>query len=335
MACILLSNLQCLCESLSADGHLFSPEQQTRKTTIVNYKGYLIDMDGVVYRENQLLPGSREFVEYLIRTATPFLFLTNNSAPTPEDLVIRMRHLGIAGLSPRHFYTSAMNTVDFLRETHPNCSAFVIGEAGLTAALAEAKIPNDSIKPTYVIIGEGNPSNERLTKAHELIENGARLVVTNPDNWCPVKGNQTRPGAGALAAYLEASTGQRAYFLGKPNPYMFYRARRRLQGGTREIMMIGDTMETDIRGAIEIGMQACLVLTGSTRLEDIGNYVYQPTCVVSGVDELLSEIQCASEPASSRTVPFPAKELPVRERSKHQTDKAEFFKPRPRPAMTK
>jgi NagD protein len=319
-------------------GHIvtvFPGAQQTRKTIIVNYKGYLIDMDGVIYRENYLLPGAKEFVEHLIQSATPFLFLTNNSAPTPEDLVIRLRHLGISGLSPRHFYTSAMNTVDFLREMHPNCSAFVIGEAGLTAALAEAKIPNDSIKPTYVIVGEGNPSNERMTKAHELIEKGARLVATNPDNWCPVKGNQTRPGAGALAAYLEASTGQRAYFLGKPNPYMFYRARRRLQGGTREIMMIGDTMETDIRGAIEIGMQACLVLTGSTQMDDIANYVYQPTCIMTGVDELLAEIKAEGKADTSRSPSFMPRELPMRERSKHQTDSTEFFKPRPRPAMTK
>ncbi len=211
--------------------------------------------------------------------------------PTPEDLVIKLKHLGIAGLNARHFYTSAMNTADFLEETHPGCTAFVLGEAGLSTALLEAKIPNDSLHPNYVIVGEGNPSNERIAKAHELVEKGARLIATNPDNWCPVKGTKPRPGAGALAAYLEASTGQRAYYLGKPNPYMFFRARRRLHGGTREVMMVGDTMETDIRGAIEIGLQACLVLTGSTKLADLANYVYQPTCVMSGVDELLRELR--------------------------------------------
>src|SRR3989442_1299029 len=90
--------------------------------------GYLIYMEGVIYRENQLIPGAVDFVQTLLATGTPFLFLTNNSAPTPEDLSVRMKHLGIHGLSARHFYTSALNTADFLSETDPDCTVLVIGE---------------------------------------------------------------------------------------------------------------------------------------------------------------------------------------------------------------
>ena len=190
--------------------------------------GYLIDMDGVLYRENQLLPGVVEFVEALIASGSPFIFLTNNSAPTPEDLSVRLGHLGIPGLSPRHFYTSALNTADFISETHPACTVFVIGEGGLLTALHERKIANDGIAPSYVVVGEGAASLEKLAKAHTCIERGARLLATNPDNWCPVSQDDTRPGAGATAAFLEASTGRRAYYLGKPNGYMFHRARRKL-----------------------------------------------------------------------------------------------------------
>src|SRR5215217_1029852 len=123
--------------------------------------GYLIDMDGVIYRENQLIPGAADFVSALCATGTPFLFLTNNSAPTPEDLAVRLKHLGIDGLSPRNFYTSALNTADFLSETHPNCTAFVIGEGGLLTALHERKIANDAINPSYVIVGEGAVSSDK------------------------------------------------------------------------------------------------------------------------------------------------------------------------------
>lgn len=294
--------------------------------------GYLLDMDGVIYRESQLLPGAAELVSHFLTTATPFLFLTNNSAPTPDDLAVKLRHLGIGGLTARHFYTSAMNTADFLSETHPCSTAFVLGEIGLSAALQDAKIPNDSMHPSYVVVGEGNPSSDKIAKAHELIEKGARLVCTNPDYWCPVGRTATRPGAGALAAYLEASTGRRAYYLGKPNPYMFFRARRLLARHTHEVMMVGDTMETDIRGAIEVGMQACLVLSGSTRLEDLGDYVYQPTCVKSGVDELLAELTGQS----TDRLDSPAfTEVPrldghgVRHHEEHPT------RARPRPAMTR
>lgn len=289
-------------------------------------------MDGVIYRQTELLPGAREFVAYLIESGTPFVFLTNNSAPTAEDLALKLKHLGIGGLAPRHFYTSAMNTAEFLAETHPNCTAFVLGEAGLHSALQTMKIPNDSISPTYVVVGEGAPSAERITKAHELIEKGARLVATNPDNWCPVGGAQSRPGAGALAAYLEVSTGQRAYFLGKPNPYMFLRARRRFYRDVREVMMVGDTMETDVRGAIEIGMQACLVLSGATSIEDIPNYVYQPTCVYENLAGLLHELRDgASERIPKSWEHAVRSDHPAGER--HAEYRGHFS--RPRPAMTK
>ena len=234
-------------------------------------------MDGVVYRENHLIPGAAEFVAALLAAGIPFLFLTNNSAPTPEDLAVRLKHLGIPGISPRNFYTSAINAADFLSEAHPGCTAFVIGEGGLLTALHQRQIASDSLQPDYVVVGEGAVSMERLTKAHEFIERGARLLATNPDNWCPVGPHKTRPGTGATAAFLEASTGQRAYYLGKPNGYMFQRARRKLtelaRGPLEQVVMIGDTMETDIRGAAEAGIYSFLVLTGSTTLEAVRDYV--------------------------------------------------------------
>ncbi|MBX3744278.1 MAG: HAD-IIA family hydrolase [Verrucomicrobiae bacterium] len=302
--------------------------------------GYLIDMDGVIYRENQLIDGAEEFVRVLLATGTPFLFLTNNSAPTGEDLTVRLRHLGIHGLTPKHFYTSAMNTADFLSETHPNCTAFVVGEGGLTAALHERRIANDAIHPNYVVVGEGAPTSEKLTKAHELIEKGARLVATNPDNWCPVARQKTRPGAGALGAFLEASTGRRAYYLGKPNGYMFHQARRRLREGAlnkvEEVVMIGDTMETDIRGAVEAGLLGYLVLTGSTQLEDVGDYVYQPSRILQSVAELIEEVR-TGQPAAGSDSPYfsHSKNGGHKQGNRHQTDILALHKPRPRPAMTK
>ncbi len=302
--------------------------------------GYLIDMDGVIYRENNLIPGALDFVNALLATGTPFLFLTNNSAPTPEDLAVRLKHLGVGGLSPRHFYTSAMNTADFLSETHPNCTAFVIGEGGLLAALHQRQIANDSIRPDYVVVGEGAATTEKLTKAHECIERGARLMATNPDNWCPVGHERTRPGAGATAAYLESSTGRRAYYLGKPNGYMFHRARKKLadasMGVPEEVIMIGDTMETDIRGAVESGMLSYLVLSGSTSLELVGDYVYQPTRILQSVEELVAEV-LSGVPSDCRT-PWPGGRegfASGKAGSRHQTDILALHKPRPRPAMTK
>jgi len=300
--------------------------------------GYLIDMDGVIYRENHLIPGAAEFVEALITEGSPFLFLTNNSGPTPQDLAVRLKHLGIGGLSPRHFYTSALNTADFLSEMHPGCTVLAIGEGGLVAALQDRQIPNDAINPSYVVVGEGAVSLERLAKAHECVEAGARLLATNPDNWCPVSSDRTRPGAGATAAFLEASTGRRAYYLGKPNGYMFHRARRKLaefaRGELDDVVMIGDTMETDIRGAIEAGLHGYLVLTGSTQLASLGDYVYQPTRVLESIADLTAELR-TGKPSSRLDSPVFAQSAGQAKRSghRHQTDFAPFQKPRP--AMTR
>jgi NagD protein len=298
--------------------------------------GYLIDMDGVIYREDHLITGAREFVEALSMRGTPFVFLTNNSAPTPEELAVRLGHLGISGLTARHFYTSALNTAEFLSETHPACTAFAIGEGGLLAALHERKIPHDTIDPSYVVVGEGAASLEKLAKAHAYVEKGARLLATNPDNWCPISSESTRPGAGATAAFLETSTGRRAYYLGKPNGYMFHRAQRRLSdmaGGTapEQTVVIGDTMETDIRGAVEAGLQSYLVLSGSTAIESVCEYVYQPTRVLGSVADLVEEI--GSGKASSRLdspVYSHNGSPPKLPRVRHQTDVEHVQKPRPR-----
>ncbi len=269
-------------------------------------QGYLIDMDGVVYRGSKLIPGAAEFIHQLQTANIPFMFLTNNSERSPRDLVAKLGHLGIK-VSWRNFYTAAHCTADFLIRQRPRSSAFVIGEGGLLLALQEAGIAFDSIKPDYVVVGEGRLFNfELMEKAMRFMEKGSQLVATNPDTWCPTDAGP-RPGTGALAALLESATGKKAYYLGKPNPFMFLMARSRLGLHTAETIMIGDTMETDIRGAVELGLQAYLVLTGSTTKEMLVNYPYSPTQVFGSINELVEKTISKKK--------APAKSTPVRRQS--------------------
>ena len=209
----------------------------------------------------------------------------------------------------------------------------------LLTALHERKIANDAIRPSYVVVGEGSTTMEKLGKAHECIERGARLLATNPDNWCPVSSEKTRPGAGAIAAFLEASTGRRAHYLGKPHGYMFHRARRKLNelalSPPNRVVMIGDTMETDIRGAFEAGMESYLVLSGSTQIEGVGDYVYQPNRILVTVGDLIEEVKTGQVAANGTAALPPEGSHSHRSGARHKTDIFAFHKPRPRPAMTK
>lgn len=256
--------------------------------------GYLIDMDGVVYRGSEPIPGAPEFIAALQDHEVPYLFLTNNSAYTPLDVVVKLRKFGIE-TSAEHVYTSALATAEFVDKEKPGGTAFVIGEGGLLSALHDVHYAVNRDSPDYVIVGEGRVLNfEMVEQAHRLIAAGAGLLSTNSDTWCPTDSGP-RPGCGAVAALLEAATGRRAYHIGKPNPFMMRAARKRLGLRTGEVTMIGDTMDTDIRGAAELGFRSILVLTGSSSRETLREYPFSPTRVVESIAELASEAAAAPE----------------------------------------
>jgi NagD protein len=251
-------------------------------------EGYLIDMDGVIYRGSEAIPGAAAFIHYLQDTGTPYLFLTNNSSFTPLDVVVKLRKFGIE-TSIGHVYTSALATAEFVRQQRPNGTAFVIGEGGMLAALHDVDYAISREAPDYVIVGEGRVLNyELVEQAHRLLASGSQLISTNADTWCPTDSGP-RPGCGAIVALLEAASGKTAYHVGKPNPYMMRAARKRIGLRTDEVIMIGDTMGTDIRGASDLGFRSVLVLTGSSTRESWREYPYAPTRVVESIAELVSE----------------------------------------------
>jgi len=247
--------------------------------------GFLLDMDGVIYRGDEPVPGAAEFVHSLREREIPFLFLTNNSASGPRDYVVKLEKMGIQ-VEEEHFYTCGMATMEFLQQQKPHGTAFVIGEGGLVSALHQAGYGITTKQPDYVIVGEGRTLNfEMAEKAMMMILNGAHLIATNLDVSCPTAAG-SRPGCGAIVAMLEAATGRRAYSVGKPSPFMMRAARKRLGLRTAETVMVGDTMETDIRGSLELGFQAILVLTGSTTRERVATYPFQPSLVVDSIADV-------------------------------------------------
>ena len=250
-------------------------------------KGFICDMDGVIYHGNKLLPGVREFIDWLHQEKKEFLFLTNSSGYTPRELQQKLARMGLE-VSEDHFYTSALATAAFLKEQAPGCSVYAIGEAALFNALYDAGITMNDVDPDYVVVGESKSySLDTLTKATNLVLGGAKLIGTNPD----VSGNievGIAPACGALVAPIELATGKKAYFCGKPNPLMMRTGMRLLGCHSAETVMVGDRMDTDVISGLESGMSTVLVLSGVTAPEDIGHFAYRPNVIFDGVGDIVT-----------------------------------------------
>lgn len=247
--------------------------------------GYLIDMDGVIYRGSQLIPGADRFIHELRTANIPFLFLTNNSQRTRRDVATKLQRLGI-DVGEEHVFTCAMATARFLARQKPNGTASVIGEGGLLTALHSNGYAIVDKDPDYVVVGEGRTLNfEMVESALSMILNGAKLVATNLDPNCPTQ-TGTRPGCGAIVALLEAASGVKAFSVGKPSPVMLRAARKELGLTSDHTIVIGDTMETDILGGVQLSYKTILVLSGGTRRDDLLRFAYRPDKMVESIADL-------------------------------------------------
>ena len=257
---------------------------------ILDKKGFICDMDGVIYHGNKILPGVKDFVNWMIESNKKFVFLTNSPERTPHELSMKLERMGLS-VSADHFYTSAMATAEFLYSQAPGCTAYVIGEAALSKALYDREIYMNDVNPDYVVVGETRTySFEKIEKAIALVNKGAKLIGTNPDTTGPTE-QGVMPATGALVAPIEIATGKKAYFVGKPNPVMLRHGLRLLGCHSEDIAFIGDRMDTDIIAGIESNVDTVLVLSGVTAREDIGNFPYRPKYVLDGVGDILKEVK--------------------------------------------
>ena len=249
-------------------------------------KGFICDMDGVIYHGNRLLPGVTEFIDWLHKEDKKFLFLTNNSGYTPRELQQRLARMGL-DVSEDHFYTSALATAEFLKKQKPECSVYAIGEAGLFKALYDAGVTMNDVNPDYVVFGEAKSYTlDTLIKATNLVVAGAKLIGANSDISGPIE-NGIMPACRALVAPIELATGKQAYFCGKPNPLMMRTGLNILGLHSGECVMVGDRMDTDVVSGMESGMSTILVLSGVSTLDTVNTFAYRPTMILDGVGDIV------------------------------------------------
>ncbi len=252
-------------------------------------RSWLMDMDGVLLREEHPIPGAAEFLSRLRERELPFLVLTNNSIYTRRDLSARLALLGLE-VPEQRIWTSALATADFLHSQRPDGSAFVIGEAGLTTALHDVGYTLVERDPDYVVLGETRTySFERIAQAIRLVVSGARFIATNPDPTGPTPDGPL-PATGSVAALISRATGVDPYFVGKPNPLMMRSALNAIDAHSETTAMVGDRMDTDVVSGLEAGMHTVLVLTGSTQRAEVEAYPYRPSRIVDSIADLIEEL---------------------------------------------
>jgi NagD protein len=250
---------------------------------------WLMDMDGVLVREEHLIPGAESFIARLGELGRRFLVLTNNSIYTRRDLAARLRLSGLE-VPEEAIWTSALATARFLEDQRPGGTAYVIGEAGLTTALYQGGYTLTDRDPDYVVLGETRTySFERITQAIRLIERGARFIATNPDPTGPSPDGPL-PATGSVAALISRATDVAPYYVGKPNPLMMRSALNAIEAHSETAAMVGDRMDTDIVAGLEAGMEAILVLTGISTREAAERFPYRPSRIVDSIADLADEL---------------------------------------------
>jgi glycerol 3-phosphatase-2 len=249
------------------------------------YDAFLFDLDGVIYRGDEVVPGAPEVIARLREMGKGIAFVTNNSGRTPDAVATKLTGLGVPA-EPAEVETSALVTAALLADRGVS-EAFVVGEQGILQALRDAGIEildGDADHAQAVVVGWDRQADyTKLRIASLLVERGAALVATNDDASYPAPDGNW-PGAGALLAAIETTTGRRAEVVGKPHAPIMIAALERAGGGRP--LVIGDRLETDIAGAAGMSWDSMLVLTGISSEDDVATSAVVPTCVAKDLSAL-------------------------------------------------
>ena len=255
----------------------------------------LIDMDGVLWRGDTPLPGLVEFFDFLHQRELPFMLATNNARKTPEQYLQRFAGFGVTTLKREHVLTSSLATAAYLQnELEPGGNVYVIGEAGIREAVAEAGfiVIDDSSQPAVAVVAgiDFFLTYDKIKHAVLHIQRGAQFIGTNGDLTFPAE-DGFYPGAGAILASIEAATGVTPPTVGKPGRLMFEIAVQKLGSDLAHTAMLGDRLETDVLGAQRVGLKTILVTTGVDNEQTIIEKGIEPDVIFSGIDALTAAWQ--------------------------------------------
>jgi glycerol-1-phosphatase len=295
------------------------------------YEAFLLDLDGVVYRGDVPITGAGAAVQDLRGRGRRVVFITNNSARTPQAVADALSSLGVPA-SPDDVVTSAQAAVPLVADLiGAGGTVYALGEEGVRAALKEGGmsiLEGEPDRADAVVVGWDRRADfDSLRVASVLVQRGARLVATNADASYPAPGGELWPGTGAILAAIEETTGTKAIVAGKPHRPLFDAALER--AGTGNALVIGDRLETDIAGAWAAGLDAALVLTGAAALSHLLDHDALPVAILKDLPELSNEQADvrlrAAVPADQQAIQLLVKEAGLPETDTEMTESSESF----------
>ena len=257
------------------------------------YTTYLIDLDGVIYRGNELLPGAKEFIAWLKANNKKFLFLTNNSFASETQVLEKLIDLGIV-TDTSHLLSAGEAAVQNIARRFPGSLVYLVGEQPLNDLLRQYQLQVadvDSYRADVVLVGlDRHFDYKKLTGAVLAVRAGAHFITINRDPLLPVEGGFL-PGCGTMAAAIEAGCGVTPEVVGKPEPLLLQEAMRIFGSNPSETVMIGDSLTVDIQGGKAAGTHTLLVLSGNTSLEDVAHSSIKPDYIYQDVAALLADLK--------------------------------------------
>ncbi len=263
-------------------------------------RAVLFDMDGVVYVGNQPLPGVQALFDYLDATGRRWLCITNNASNTSPMFADKLAGMGIQ-TDASHILGSAEAAASWLASQAPRGSKVImLGMEGLRSALLHEgfDLVSDPFNAEYAVVGINfHLTYDQLADVALAIRNGAKFIGTNIDPTYPSERGQI-PGTGSILTMLTAATGVTPAVVGKPFPGMYELAMQRLGVEPATTLMVGDRYETDIVGAIKLGLMTAGVLTGISQRAEFEQAELPPNFVLEGLPALLAAFQTADQPSS-------------------------------------
>jgi 4-nitrophenyl phosphatase len=248
------------------------------------YNGYLIDLDGTMYRGTEKIHDAIDFVKGLYNKGIPYLFVTNNSSRTPGQVAKKLQSFDIPATEDQVFTTSQA-TANYIYTKKKDATVYVIGEEGIRTALQEKGFQFAKEDAEFVVTGIDREINyEKLAIACLAVRNGATFISTNGDIAIPTE-RGLLPGNGSLTSVVAVSTQVKPIFIGKPESVIMEQALKVLGTSIEETLMVGDNYDTDILAGMNAGLDTLLVHTGVTTKVLLGNYPEQPTYVVDSLSD--------------------------------------------------